>query len=74
MSADNGFIIRRRNKRQFVLQQYSASAEDYPNINNPRSWVFDSLIDAVMKYTEITADPNFICEYGLTIKIEEITR
>lgn len=75
MSADNGYIIRKRRENgqpKFVLQMYFASDEDLPPINKAKgSNVFDTLHDAVIAYSKLNnAEPT---EYGLRLMIEEFT-
>lgn len=72
MSADNGFVIRKDIRGKFVLQEYNASADYYPPINSPRAEKFDTLQDAVLRYSEISQTGHII-EYGLNIFIDEET-
>lgn len=72
MSADNGFVIRKDIRGKFVLQEYSASAENYPPINSPRAEKFDTLQDAALRYSEIS-QTDYIIEYGLNIYIDSVT-
>lgn len=67
MSADNGFILRRNKDDKFVLQEYSASSEELPDINGPRIVPFASVEDALIAYEEI--QETRVVEYGLTVKI-----
>lgn len=71
MSADNGYIIRKNENFKFVLQEYSASASEFPPIEMGRS--FDSLEEAVLAYESIVDDEYTVVEYGLTIKVKNIT-
>lgn len=73
MSADNGFVIRKDTRGKFVLQEYSASADNYPPINSPRAEKFETLQDAALRYSEISQKPGYIIEYGLQIFIDQVT-
>lgn len=72
MSADNGFVVRKDTRGNFVLQEYSASADYFPPINSPRAELFDTLQDAALRYSEISQTGHII-EYGLSIHINEET-
>lgn len=72
MSADNGFIIRQRNDGEFTLQEYSASADDYPPIYDATpEEVFPTLEAAVMHYAEMQQKAEeagtYLSEYGLSV-------
>jgi len=69
VSADNGWLIRKNDLGQFVVQMYFASADEYPQINCPKAFVFKSLEDAIRWY-ELYAGYS---EYGLAVKIETVT-
>lgn len=73
MSADNGFIIRKNEDGKFVLQEYGASADDYPSINHPRAEVFDTLEEAVLKYEKIDEQSWYPIEYNLTVRVQNTT-
>ena len=72
MSADNGYIIRKKYVRgtpRFILQTFFASEEGYPDINAPGAQGFDSLHDAVVAYSKLdTAE--YPSEYGLRVMID----
>ena len=53
MSADNGYILRKRAAdNQFVLQMYFASNDSYPSINDDRAMTFDNVEDALSLSTK----------------------
>jgi hypothetical protein len=71
MSADNGYILRKRAKdEKFVLQMYFASNDGFPNIDSEHSLVFDSLEEAVLKYEQMDSEWPY-SEYGLTTQIKD---
>lgn len=74
MSADNGYILRKNKDQKFVLQMYFASSGDYPPITpvNERQ-VFDTLEEAIVAYEEIVSNSEFPIEYGLTVKIKQVS-
>lgn len=69
MSADNGFIIRKSSDGKFALQEYCASADEYPDVDGA-AWVFDRLEDAIIYYEELEETSIFPSEYGLTVRIK----
>lgn len=69
MSADNGWILRRNTRDEFVLQSYFASDEMYPPIDDPKAQVFKSLEGALGYYERHDA----YTEYGLTVNILIVT-
>lgn len=69
MSSDNGFMIRKNNARKFVLQEYSASADELPSVENPNAKTFDYLEEAVRYYADLTHNQDYPCEYGLSIDL-----
>lgn len=64
MSADNGWIMRRDQRDKIVLQEYGASADSFPPINDMGIHVFDTVDEALVWYQEV----NPWSEYGLTIQ------
>lgn len=73
MSADNGYIIRKKfenGKPVFVLQVYFASQEEYPSIDSDAGLKFSSLLDAIQGYQKLEREPYFVCEYGLKILVD----
>ena len=72
MSADNGYILRKMALNKYALQEYHASADAYPPIERA-TMVFHTVEAAVRKYEEIADDEYSIIEYGLSIKIKDIT-
>lgn len=75
MSSDNGLVIRINKAGKYVLQEYSASADDYPDLESAKSGnVFDTLEEAVL------ASSDYDTEYGLKIdmsihkKEEDLTK
>ena len=68
MSADNGYVIRKTVEKKFALQEYSASADNYPPVTEAMM-VFDTLEAACLAYAEIENQPNSIIEYGLSIRV-----
>ena len=71
MSADNGYILRKRAAdNQFVLQMYFASNDSYPSINDDRAMTFDNVEEALAKYEEINRE-YYSSEYGLTVQIDQ---
>lgn len=68
MSADNGYIIRKTEEDKFTLQMYFASDPEYPPIEDAgEEETFNTLLEAALAYENLSEDPMFICEYGLTI-------
>ena len=66
MSADNGLIIRINKAGKYVLQQYFASADDYPDLEGAKDdEVYDTLEEAVLAAAE------FDTEYGLKIDLKK---
>jgi hypothetical protein len=74
VSADNGFILRRDEAGKYVLQMYFASAEEYPPIDSIRAGRFDTLEEAIAKFEEVDSTDDYPCEYGLTVRIREVTK
>ncbi len=72
MSADNGYIVRKNEAGKFVLQEYSASADDYPPINAKGAMVYDTLGAAVLAYERLDDSTNYI-EYGLRVQVQRVT-
>lgn len=73
MSADNGYIIRKKfedGQPVFVLQVYFANDEAYPSIDHEAGLKFSSLLDAIQGYQKLEREPFFICEYGLKILVD----
>lgn len=74
MSADNGFVIRKNVEGKFVLQEYCASADEFPPIE--RGISFDTLEKAVLAYAKTEAEyasEGYPVEYGLRVYIDEVT-
>ncbi len=71
MSADNGFILRKREDGNFILQEYSASAEQLPEINAKGAMVYCTLEGALLAYERLSDVT--IVEYGLSVNIQEVT-
>jgi hypothetical protein len=77
MSADNGYIIRKRwnsktVKPEFVLQMYFASDDELPPINIAHADnVFDTLHDAVIAFSKLDSG-DYPSEYGLRVDIERL--
>ena len=71
MSSDNGHIIRKNKAGKFVLQEYNASAESYPDVEKagPNN-TFDTLEAAVLEYG---GDSGYLGkyydEYGLAVRV-----
>lgn len=66
MSMDNGFVIRKSPEGEYVLQEYSASAEEFPPIEKGRMR-FSTLDEAIKKYMRLEAESSYgLCEYGLS--------
>lgn len=70
MSADNGYVLRKNEGGKYVLQEYCASADDFPPIDDPKAMVFDDVEAAVLKYGEIEAREGMLIEYGLTVQLQ----
>jgi hypothetical protein len=70
VSADNGFVLRINDEGKYALQEYSVSASEYPRIEDA-AMVFDTVEEAVRKFSEISAEPMRIIEYGLTVILEK---
>lgn len=74
MSADNGYILRKNSAEKFVLQMYFASADDYPDISDANhEQIFNTLEEAIEAYERITSSGVVPVEYGLTVKIKQVT-
>ena len=69
MSADNGYILRKRDDGKLVLQMYFASADEYPPIDSPKAKTFKTVLEA-LDYYEEHQDEDLWSEYGLTIKVK----
>ena len=69
MSADNGWVLRRNARGKFVLQMYFASEDTYPEIDDHKAQVFDTLEEAV-NWFETKAGYS---EYGLTTQVQALT-
>ena len=69
MSADNGYILRKRDDGKLVLQMYFASADEYPPIDSPKAKVFDTIEEA-LSYYEAGQDDGLWSEYGLKIHVK----
>lgn len=67
MSADNGWILRRNSKGDFVLTEYNASEDDFPEIDGPNSRVFYTLNNALTWYEQSAGSS----EYGLMVKLKD---
>lgn len=71
VSADNGYILRKRKDGLLVLQMYSASADAFPPIDNsPTALTFANLESAMDTY-EMGQDDEYWSEYGLTLRLKE---
>lgn len=70
MSADNGWILRKNINEKFVMQEYNASADDFPPINEPQAFIFDTVAEALTWFE--TTDP--YSEYGLTVRVVTVTK
>ena len=70
MSSDNGFLIRKNNAKKFVLQEYCASSDVLPNVENPRAATFDTLEEAVRAYNNLAHNEAYPIEYGLSIDLD----
>ena len=64
MSADNGWILR-ENCGMYVLQEYCASLDEYPPIDDAKAKTFETLQDAMLWYG--VANP--YSEYGLRVEL-----
>lgn len=71
MSADNGFILRKSAPNKYTLQEYNASADEYPPIDKA-AMVFDTVEAALRRYEEIETSA-YTVEYGLSVRIKDIT-
>lgn len=74
MSADNGYIIRKKlneeGELRYVLQMYFASDDELPPISQATdAQTFATLVGAVLSFSRL-GDQG---EYGLRIMIEEFT-
>lgn len=72
MSADNGYILRKSEGGEFVLQMYFESADEYPDIATG-TMRYNTLDEAIEAYEDMAKDPYWICEYGLDVRIEKPT-
>lgn len=73
MSADNGFLIRKNKAKKFVLQEYDASADELPSVENSKAPRFDYLEEAIQFYNKKVHTDGYPCEYGLTIDLDATT-
>jgi hypothetical protein len=69
VSADNGYILRKDADGKFVVQMYFASADEYPPIDSPRAYRFDTLEEAVVAVEAWETDQP--TEYGLRTAIRK---
>ena len=69
MSADNGWILRLNSQKKYVLQEYFASADSYPPIDEAGAKIFNFLEDAVYWYE----DHGGYSEYGLSTSVSKVT-
>lgn len=69
MSADNGWLLRKNDRNQFVVQEYFASADAYPDINEQGAKRFNSIEEALIWY-EIESGYS---EYGLRVLTNRVT-
>lgn len=71
MSMDNGHILRKNAAGKFVLQEYCASSDDYPDVENSGlNNTFDTLEAALLEYSENSDyGEQYYDEYGLSVKI-----
>lgn len=69
MSADNGWILRKNIYGKFVLQEYCASLDHYPPIDDPKAKTFTTIEAALAWYQ--TTQP--YSEYGLSVQTMTIT-
>jgi hypothetical protein len=72
MSQDDGWLLRKTQEGKFCLQHYSASADEYPEIDSEGPTVYPSLQKAIEHYEE-AEDSSWPSEYGLSIHIKHIT-
>lgn len=71
MSADNGYILRRNRKGQYVLQMYFASADEMPDVEIAKpDEVFQTLEQAVEAHQKLDGAVFPWTEYGLTIDLK----
>jgi hypothetical protein len=68
MSADNGWVIRRKDNGKYVLHGYFASDDNYPTIS-ASDLEYNTLEDAVNAFID-SEDSEYPSEYGLSIRIK----
>lgn len=73
MSADNGYILRKNKDEKYVLQMYFASADSYPPIDAANATIFNTLEEAIEAYERIESSGAIPLEYGLTVKIKQVS-
>jgi hypothetical protein len=74
VSADNGHIIRQNDAGKFVLQNYWASGDAYPEIlqGTEGPQIFDTLEAAVLEYSGDNGwEGKYYDEYGLTVDVKK---
>jgi len=69
MSADNGWVLRKNIYGKYVLQEYCASLDFFPRIDDPKAKTFSSVEDALNWYQ----NEQPYSEYGLTVQTMAIT-
>lgn len=73
MSADNGFVIRKNDKGEYALDMYFASADSWPDVNDPSAKTFATLEAAVKEFARMEAkaiaEGTYLCEYGLSFQL-----
>lgn len=70
MSADNGIIIRKNKRGNFVAQMYFASSDEYPDIDTAQENQIFETLEAALEGSDVLCDWT---EYGTQVDIRNVT-
>lgn len=69
MSADNGWLVRRASGKGYVVHHYTASADEYPAVDDERGTHFQDLEAAILYANQ--KDLEWPSEYGVRVLLVE---
>lgn len=73
MSADDGWLLRKDKDHKFVIQHMFMSAEEPPDINSEHAKRFETIEEALDFYETMDLYTDYPSEYGLIVRIKEVT-